>query len=71
MKKLFFTLSVTFPVLFVINIVWIVVAYYMWIIEGVQSIVEGTSLFEDIYLSNYLKWILLSDADSGGNANGS
>ena len=34
----------------------------MWVIEGVQSIIEGTTLLENIYFSDYLKWILLSDA---------
>jgi len=61
MKKFFFILSVTFPVLFVLSLGWIIVNIYMWSVHGIQSIIEETYLLENIYFSKFFLWILLSD----------
>jgi len=61
MKKFFFLLAITFVLLFLINLGWIVVNGYMWITFGFESIIKGQNLIEDIYYSDYIKWILLLD----------
>jgi len=62
MKKFFFILSISFALLFLINFGWIIVNGYMWITYGFQSIIEGENLIENIYYSDYIRWILLADA---------
>tara|TARA_Y100000590_G_scaffold459455_1_gene616580 strand:+ start:7382 stop:8395 length:1014 start_codon:yes stop_codon:yes gene_type:complete len=62
MKKFFFILSIFFAILFFVNIGWISVNIYMWLTFGFESIIKGENLIEDIYYSDYIKWILLSDA---------
>ena len=61
MKKFFFSLSVMFMVLFIINISWVIVNIYMFVIHGIESVVTGQTLIENIYYSIYLRWILLLD----------
>lgn len=61
MKKFFFILSITFAILFVVNISWIIINIYNWSIDGVQSIIQGTYLLENVYLSTYIKWIFAAD----------
>jgi len=61
MKKFFFSLSVMFMILFIINISWVIVNIYMFVIHGIESVVTGQTLIENIYYSIYLRWILLLD----------
>ena len=61
MKKFFFLLALSFIILVLVNLGWIVVNGYMWITYGFESIIKGENLIEDIYYSDYIKWILLSD----------
>ena len=61
MKKLFFSLSITFVILVITNISWIGVNIYMFVIHGIESIVTGQTFIENIYYSIYLRWILLID----------
>ena len=61
MKKLFFSLSITFVILVITNISWIGVNIYMFVVHGIESIVSGETLIENIYYSMYIKWILFAD----------
>ena len=62
MKVFFFGLSISFLALLVVNISWIIVNIYMFIISGIESIVTGQTLAENVYYSIYLRWIILADA---------
>ena len=62
MKLFFFSLSISFIILLIVNISWIIVNFYMFIVNGIESIVTGQTLVENIYYSTYLRWILLMDA---------
>ena len=61
MKKLFFSLSISFGILFLANITWLIYNIVHWSLDGIEAIVHGVSLFDDIYYSIYIKWILLAD----------
>lgn len=61
MKKFFFVLAITFGILLIANITWIAVNIYMFLVHGIESIVTGETLIENIYFSVYLRWILLFD----------
>ena len=61
MKKFFFGLSITFIALLITNITWIIVNIYMFLVHGVESIISGETLIENIYYSMYIKWILFAD----------
>jgi len=61
MKKFFFSLSISFLILVIINISWVIVNIYMFIIHGIESVITGETLIESIYYSIYLRWILLAD----------
>jgi len=52
---------ITFIALFLINLAWVVINAYNWIIGGIQSLLQGRNLIESIHHSIYLKWILLAD----------
>ena len=61
MKKFLFSLSISFVILLITNISWIAVNVYMFIVHGIESIVSGETLIENIYYSMYVKWILFAD----------
>ena len=61
MKVLYFILSISFAVLFLANIVWIVFNIYMFLVVGIDSILTGQTLIENIYYSEFLRWIILAD----------
>lgn len=61
MNKFFFILFITFGILLITNISWAIVNIYMWISHGVQSILEGKNLLENIYYSTYIRWIIWAD----------
>jgi len=52
---------ISFLILFVVNVGFIVVNLYLWINDGIQSLGVGQSLVEDIYYSLYLKWLIIFD----------
>jgi len=54
-------LAITFLILLTINIVWIVTNLVFWASNGLQALLVDPSVVESIYLSTYLKWILLGD----------
>ena len=61
LKKLFFSLSISFGILFLVNIAWLIYNIVHWSLDGIEAIVHGISLFDDLYYSIYIKWILLAD----------
>lgn len=61
MRKFFVGLVITFFILLIINISWIGVNLYYWIKDGAESIIQGTNLLENIYLSKYIRWIIIAD----------
>ena len=61
MKKFFFLLALCFLLLFFTNLGWIIVNSFMWITYGFESIIHGENLIENIYYSDYIRWILLAD----------
>jgi len=61
MKVLYFILSISFVVLFLANFVWIVFNIYMFIVVGIDSVLTGQTLIENIYYSEFLRWLILAD----------
>ena len=61
MKVLYFILSISFVVLFLANFVWIVFNIYMFLVVGIDSILTGQTLIENIYYSIFLRWLILAD----------
>jgi len=53
--------AVIFTTLVIVNIVWMATNLYFFIIDGTESIFQGTNFAENLYYSIYLKWILLCD----------
>ena len=42
MKKFFFLLVITFGILFVVNITWIMLTLYSWITVGIDLVLSGS-----------------------------
>ncbi len=63
MKKFFFMLALTLVILFIVNISWLIVNMYLWSTEGIIAVTgeENDGLFEDIYYSEYARWIIWAD----------
>ena len=61
MKVLYFILSISFAALFLVNFAWIISNIYMFLVNGIDSIVTGQTLIENIYYSEFLRWIILAD----------
>ena len=61
MKILYFILSISFGVLLLANFVWIIFNIYMFLVNGIDSIVTGHTLIENVYYSTFLRWLILAD----------
>lgn len=61
MGILYISLAITFLALLILNLAWIIVNLYMFVVHGIESIVTGQTLIENIYYSTFLKWIILLD----------
>ena len=63
MKKFFFMLALTLAILFIVNISWLIANLYLWSTEGIIAVTgeENAVLFEDIYYSEYARWIIWAD----------
>ena len=61
MKVLYFILCISFGVLFLANFVWVVFNLYMFLVVGIDSIITGQTLIENIYYSEFLRWLILAD----------
>ena len=61
MKVLYFILVISFGVLLLANFVWIIFNIYMFLVSGIESIITGQTLIENIYYSVFLRWLILAD----------
>ena len=61
MKVLYFILSISFAILFLVNFAWIVSNIYVFLVVGIDSVLTGQTLIENIYYSEFLRWIILAD----------
>ena len=61
MGKLFVLSGISFFILFILNLIWVIAIIITTFSGGIQSILQGESLTETIILSVYTKWILLAD----------
>ena len=61
MKVLYFILSISFGVLLLANFVWVIFNIYMFLVSGIESIITGQTLIENIYYSVFLRWLILAD----------
>ena len=61
MKIVYFVLCVSFVILLVTNLAWIISNIYMFIVSGIESIITGQTLIENIYYSKFLRWLILVD----------
>ncbi len=48
-------------ILFMINVTFVIINFYSWINSGIESLIVGENLIENIYYSEYMKWIVLMD----------
>ena len=62
MGLIYALIVLSFFALIVINVGWAITNLYFFIVEGVQTLMVGSTFAENIYFSTYLKWILLLDA---------
>tara|TARA_B110000196_G_C21137854_1_gene662133 strand:- start:1573 stop:2598 length:1026 start_codon:yes stop_codon:yes gene_type:complete len=61
MGLIFALIVLSFFSLILINTSWAITNLYFFIVEGVQTVIVGSTFAENIYFSNYLKWIILFD----------
>ena len=61
MGKMFILAGISFSILFILNLIWGIAIIISTFSGGIQSILHGQNLTEVIILSQYTKWILLSD----------
>ena len=61
MKILYFILFISFGVLLLVNFVWIIFNIYMFLVNGIDSIITGQTLIENVYYSTFLRWLILAD----------
>jgi len=52
----------SFFALIIINLGWAITNLYFFIVEGVQTLMVGSTFAENIYFSTYLKWIIILDS---------
>jgi len=55
-------LVLSFLAIIFLNLGWAITNLYFFIVDGVQTLIVGSTFVENIYFSTYLKWILLIDA---------
>jgi len=51
-----------FIVLFFVNITWLGLNLYSWVVHGLQFLLQGMNFGESVYASTFLKWIILADS---------
>ncbi len=61
MGKFFLGLSLSFIILFVVNIIFLILNILFWLTNGLQALLLEMNFIERVYYSIYLKWILLVD----------
>ena len=61
MQIIYFLLALSFGTLLVANSIWVISNIYMFIVNGIESIITGQTLIENIYYSKFLRWLILFD----------
>jgi len=61
MGTLFVLASISFAVLFFVNLGWLISSLYLLIIDGFSAVLAGSNFTENIIYSTYLKWVILAD----------
>ncbi len=61
MQIVYFLLAISFGVLLLANLIWIISNIYMFVVNGIESIITGQTLIENIYYSKFLRWLILLD----------
>ncbi len=61
MGFLYVSFAVSFVILLITNIVFVIVNIYLWSIDDHVIVTSGTNLIEILYYAPYFKWIILSD----------
>lgn len=61
MGKVFLIVSVSFGILLLVNLVFVILNVVFWATHGLQALLQGMNFVQRIYYSIYLKWILLAD----------
>jgi len=61
MRVFFFGLVISFLILFIINLSWIISTIYFAAIYGLQFVLHHKNLLESVDTSIYVKWILSAD----------
>lgn len=54
-------MAISFIVLFIINLVWFGWNLFLWVTNGLQSLLLEMNFVERVYASIFLKWIILAD----------
>ena len=61
MQIIYFLLAISFGILLVSNLTWVISNIYMFVVNGIESIITGQTLIENIYYSKFLRWLILLD----------
>lgn len=61
MGKMYIVVTLSFLILFFVNIVFAAINLYFWATHGLQALLQGMNFTQRIEYSLYLKWILLVD----------
>ena len=61
MGILYTGVAISFTILVIVNLTWIILNLVFWAFNGLQALLQGQNFFESLYYSTYLKWIILAD----------
>ena len=53
--------AISFIILVIVNLAWIIVNPVFWASNGLQALLQGQTFLESLYYSIYLRWIILAD----------
>ena len=53
--------AISFIILVIVNLAWIIVNLVFWASNGLQALLADQDFFESLYYSIYLRWIILAD----------
>jgi len=59
--KIFAGMFLSFSALLIIHIIFLGINIYLWITEGLESLLQERNFVETIYFSILLKWLILAD----------
>ena len=62
MGFLYVSFAISFIILLIINIAFVIINIYLWSIGDHAIVTSGTNLIEILYHAPYFKWVVLSDA---------